>query len=410
MRFWLILALILVLMIAVTWLTPQFQQGDDLVRIQALGWVVEARFSIILAAVLIGFLLLYSLSRLLEAPRRAAERVARSGLERGLLALAEGDWSRAERTLIRAARHLDSPAGYLAAARSVQGADAAQRREKYLAAADDGGRRTQLLIGLTRARLLMGEERWREAADLLAGLHTDHPRHEQVLRMLLACYRSLGDWRSAQIILPDLQRKKVTDPKQAAHITALALEQVSEAEDVNVERFWQTIPKALRQREEVLIAFAAGSRRRAHPEWALGVITKALKRQWSAALVTAYGEVAEADPKQALAQCERWRKQHTQDAALEQVMGRLCRIQGLWGKAREHYERSLELEPSALGYRALGDFLTERGENDQALVCYRNALRLEQGQVPQALRDAVPRPAQLDSAKIKSLDAPRDYA
>ena len=56
--------------------------------------------------------------------------------------------------------------------------------------------------------------------------------------------------------------------------------------------------------------------------------------------------------------------------------------ESLWGKAREHLVRSLELEPSSVGYETLGQLLERQGELEQAMLCFRNALRLNQGKSP----------------------------
>lgn len=410
MKAWIVYGSFLVLLALAAWLVPVISENPGHVEIIVAGWVLETSAVALVLAFVALFASLWFIFWLLAAPRRLAARLARRGLEDGLLALAEGDWKKAEKTLLRSARHLNSPAGYLAAARSAQGEDAAERRDAYLEAADDGGRRTRLLIGLTKARVLMTEERWLEAAQLLLELRAQYgKRHTQVLRMLLFCYRTLGDWRAALGILPDLRKRQVVDDDQAAQIIALALNQAAEQGHSHLPALWQSVPRNLQQIPAVVAAYAQASRQAKHPEWALPLVSKALKREWSGLLVEAYGAVATQDAKKALAQCEAWRRQHPQDAMLERLMGRLCQLQGLWGKAREHYERSIKLEPRAESYRMLGDFLTERGENDAALVCYRNALRLEQGNPTQPLPVSVPRPMALPAIS-DSLDAPKDYA
>ncbi|GAB4181538.1 MAG: heme biosynthesis protein HemY [Wenzhouxiangellaceae bacterium] len=411
MRTALLILFLLLVLIGAAAVIPLFMQDAGLVSIRIFDWVVETTVVFFAGMVVIGFLALWFLVRLFEAPRRLGERLARHGLENGLMALAEGDWRKAERTLTRAARHLDSPAGYLAAARSAQGENAEQRREEYLLAAAEGGRRSQRLVALTRARVLMSEERWAAAAKILLPLHDQQPRHQQTLRMLLQCYRANGDWQAAMALLPALRKRKLVDDEQAAHITALALEQLGHRDDAKLPARWQALPRPMQQRPQVLAAYARAARNQGHPEWAEPVLAKALRKTWSDQLVTAYGEVAGHQPKQALAQCERWHKAHPEDATLLRLMGRLCRAQGLWGKAREYLERSLQIAPSSEGYRLLGDYLTERGENDQALICYRNALRLERDELPQPLAPATQHPV-LNTVTDQSEQAvaPRDYA
>jgi HemY protein len=413
---WIYYLIVLALVILAAWLMPILYENPGHVEIVIFDWVLETTVAAMALGFLILFIALWFSAWLLESPRRLANRLARRGLENGLLALAEGDWKKAEKTLLRSARHLNSPAGYLAAARSAQGQDAERRREAYLEAADDGAKKTRLLIGLTRARVLINEERWLEAAQLLTELRARYGRrHDQVLRMLLLCYRTQDDWRGALTILPDLRKRKLIDETQAAQITALALEQAAEHGHSNLPSLWQSVPKNIQQQAPVLAAYARAAEHARHPEWALALVTKALKRDWQPSLVAAYGRLATSDAKKALVQCESWRKQHPEDAELERVMACLCRQQALWGKARDHYERSLALDPNPEAYRSLGDFLTERGENEAALICYRNALKMEQGGIPQVLpagdanhNHGAPVPVATPSEPL--LNAPKDYA
>jgi len=51
----------------------------------------------------------------------------------------------------------------------------------------------------------------------------------------------------------------------------------------------------------------------------------------------------------------------------------------LWGMARQHLVKSLELDPTTSGYEALGQLMERQGDLELAMDCFRNALRLSQG-------------------------------
>ena len=90
-------------------------------------------------------------------------------------------------------------------------------------------------------------------------------------------------------------------------------------------------------------------------------------------------------------QCEKWLNQRPEDAGLHLALGRLCAGESLWGKAREHMVKSLEIEPSSLGYDAFGQLLEHQGELELAMACFRNALRMNQGQAPEPLPSGLAR-------------------
>ena len=88
------------------------------------------------------------------------------------------------------------------------------------------------------------------------------------------------------------------------------------------------------------------------------------------------------DTARRLKQCEKWLQSYPDDHWLHLALGRLCAREELWGKARQHMIRSLELESTVLGYDTLGQLLERKGELEASMVCYRNALRLSQGKEP----------------------------
>ena len=98
-----------------------------------------------------------------------------------------------------------------------------------------------------------------------------------------------------------------------------------------------------------------------------------------------YGEPGSGDTPKRLKQCEKWLLDHPEDPWLHLVLGRLCAREELWGKARHHMIRSLEIEPTVGGYDSLGQLLDRKGELEIAMACFRNALRMNQGKEPQPL-------------------------
>ena len=70
---------------------------------------------------------------------------------------------------------------------------------------------------------------------------------------------------------------------------------------------------------------------------------------------------------------------HPDDARLHLALGRLCAREELWGKARFHMIRSLELEPTVTGYDSLGQLMERQGNLELAMACFRNALRMNMG-------------------------------
>lgn len=388
----------LLLLLAAAALAPIFKDDPGLVRVHFLDWTVETSVLVLVGAFIVLWVVVQSLLRLYRLPaetaRRVSEKRALVQLEKGLLALSEGDWKAAEKALQRStSTEGRNTARYLAAAQAAHGQDAMERSERYLEQADSGGRKKKFLVELTRARMLMASGRRAEALPILRELQSRRPGHPQVLDIMVRCLRELGEWDELQSLMPLLKKKDVLNDEQAEelqiHIAGHRLADAPDAE--SLQAAWKSLPRAMKREPRVIEIFAEAASRMERAEMAEPVLRASLKQQWSPKLVLRYGDPGAGDAALRLKQCEKWMLEREGDAALNMALGRLCAAQELWGKARHHLIRSLEIEPTAAGYDSLGQLLERLGELESAMTCFRNALRMTQGRPPEPLPAAVAR-------------------
>jgi len=387
-----LLLIILALLLLAGALAPLLKSDPGHVLINFGDWTVETSV-LVLAVALVVLWLAVQLALWLwrmpvEAARKMREQRAFNQLEKGLLALTEGDWKAAEKALEKSASaHGKTTARYLAAAQAADGQDAAERRDLYLEQADSGGSRKRFLVELTRARMLLNNGSRATALPILQDLHRQRRKHPQVLELLTRCYRELGEWDALQELLPTLRKTGVLDERQLLDLQEeIAVSKLRSAKNSEeLQLVWKQLPRAMRPHTGVVDAFAASATRLGQVDLAEAALSASLKNEWSQALVLRYGDPSSGDRIKRIKQCEKWLQQHPGDASLHLALGRLCAAESLWGKAREHMVKSLELEPSSLGYDAFGQLLERQGELEPAMACYRNALRMNQGQAPKPL-------------------------
>ena len=387
-----LLLLVLVLLLVAAGLAPMFKNDPGHVLINFGDWTVETSVLVLGSALLILWfavqLVVWIWRMPAETARKMKEQSAVRQLEKGLLALTEGDWRTAERALEKSASTQGrNTAQLLAAAQAADGQDAHERRERYLEQADSGSAKNHFLVELTRARMLLANGNHAEALPILQALRKRRRKHPQVLELLSNCYREAGDWDSLVELMPALKKAGLLDEDQAMalqqEISARKLQAADNSEALQAA--WKQVPRHMRNHAVVVDAFAVAASKLERADLAEPVIIASLKNEWNPALVLRYGDTSANDGSKRLKQCEKWLKDHPNDAGLHLALGRLCAAESLWGKAREHMVKSLELEPSSLGYDAFGQLLERQGELEPAMTCFRNALRLSQGKKPEPL-------------------------
>lgn len=389
MRTAFLLLFILLLTLLAAAVAPLLVNDPGVVQIRFRGWTLEMSVLVLVFGILVGWLVIHFVVRLWALPgetaRKMREQRAARQLEKGLLALTEGDWITAERALAKStAADGQGTARYLAAAQAADGQDAGDRAEQYLVQADSGSSRNHFLVELTRVRLMTENGRFEEALPVLEDLRRRRKRHSQVLELLSRCYRALGRWEDLQGILPVMQKSGLLDESRAEELKNQAgVAQLALCKDAGqLQATWNALPKAMQKPQEIVLAFANRAVKLGAPELTEPVVRGSLKQQWNSALLQPYGFAGPADASQRMKQCEKWLQDHADDGPLHLALGRVCAREELWGKARFHMIRSLELAPSVTGYEAFGQLLERQGELEIAMACFRNALRLKEGEAP----------------------------
>ena len=107
-------------------------------------------------------------------------------------------------------------------------------------------------------------------------------------------------------------------------------------DEVALQAAWKQVPKSMRQVTSIVETYAQAAVRLDKPELAEPVIIASLQNEWNPALVLRYSDMNSGDNSKRLKQCEKWLKEHPEDAGLHLALGRLCAAESLWGKAREH--------------------------------------------------------------------------
>jgi HemY protein len=355
--------------------------------------------------------------RVWRQKRRAAR--ARRATQRGLIELAEGHWARAERDLVRHAKHSETALlNYLGAARAAQKQDADGRRDHYLSMAHHAMPEAELAVGLTQAEVQLSGRQLEQALATLRHLRTIAPRHAHVLYLLKRLYEQLESWGDLAELLPDLRRNKVMEAaeleklEQKTHVNLLRLAAATGSAQ-QLRQAWEAMPRELHRLPEVVGYYAEQLDCLGESQEAERTLKDYLKRDWDPRVVRLYGMIQAVDTERQLATAESWGKKRERDPALLLTLGRLAVRDRLWGKARAYFEASLGLEPLPETYRELGALLDQMNEHELARECFRKGLDAAVGGLacavqmePPPKREALP--AGTESTETEPAEKPED--
>lgn len=391
-----LLFFIIVVLVGAVGLALLAQSESGYVLINYGPWSVETSFTFAAVVLLLGFVLFYTALRLaavalalpgrLRAWRRERRTLrARLVTLRGLTALAEGHWLKAERDLSRYAGRSETPLlNYLGAARAAQMLGDEERRDYHLSMAYKSAAEGELAVGVTQAELQMASGQLEQALATLMHLHGKTPKNVRVLQLLQQVYERLGSWNELVALLPELRKRRAVEEDEADLLERRTWETLlrQSHEHGNLEKLhelWERIPRHLRQHATLLAAYVRGLLALGGGDEAEELLREAVRRQWDAELVRLYGLAEGRNPPQQLAAAEEWLKRHQRHPLLLLTLGRLAMRAQLWGKARAYLEASAGMEARAETYRMLGELLERLGEEVTARDYYHKGLALVTG-------------------------------
>lgn len=380
----------IVVLIFAVWLGVLIKNDPGYMLLAFHHWSIEMPLWLGILFIVIAFLIVFWSVRFVACLFGIPDRVrfwstrrrirkAHKKTNRGLISLAEGNWAAAEKHLIQASHHTDTPLiNYLAAARAAQARGAYDRRDNYLREAIAIDPDAEVAVGLTQAQLQLEYQQYEQALATLRHLRDLVPHHKYVLKLLANLYQRLNDWASLQELLPDLRRYHVFTAEELQQLSATVLVKrlANCHDDKTANKIWQTMPRFL-QHEPELIAHYVPHLIATKPNEAEELIRETLKKHWDEKLLLLYADILNIDHKKQLGHAEHWLKHHKNDSLLLYVLGKISLQNQLWGKARSYFEASISVKPNVASYESLGNLLEKLGDMPHALVCYKNALALK---------------------------------
>nr|WP_297461035.1 heme biosynthesis HemY N-terminal domain-containing protein [uncultured Halomonas sp.] len=398
--------LIVVLGLAIGALFGQLMQslpGYWLVRVgdtsyQTSFWfgliLLLALFMVVHFALRLLFRLRRPVSRLKVWSSRTRNRNAMRRTVRGLVALAEGRWKRAEKALTKAADDSSTPlVNYLSAALAAHYQGRYDQADTLLRRAHLSTEGSDTAVGMVQAQLMLDRQQFEEALATLTRLEKQLPEHPQVLKLLKQAYLSVNDWDGLRRLMPRLAKQQLVTEEERRELEQrayreLIVQAARNPDDVErVRNLWADMPDHLRSDIELVGLYTESLVRGGEEGIAERLLRHSLKEHWDTRLVLRYG-LLNVDAGRQLAYAEKWLQERPNDPDLLLTLGRLSLRNAYWGKAQEYFEASQRQRPSGVVCAELARLFANLGEHNKSQLYYRQSVELLDRSLP-----ALPQPS-----------------
>ncbi|WP_445000143.1 heme biosynthesis HemY N-terminal domain-containing protein [Halomonas mongoliensis] len=371
--------------------------GYWLVRVGDTSFQTSFWFGLVI--LLAGFLVLHFVLRLLVHllhpvsnfktwNGRARNRNAMKRTVRGLVALAEGRWKKAEKSLVKAADDSSTPlVNYLSAALAAHYQGRFDQADTLLKRAHLSTEGADTAVGLMQAQLLLDRQQYEEALAILTRLDRQLPNHPQVLKQLKQAYLSVSDWDGLRRLMPRLGAQQLISREERDQLEQrayreLIVREAREGTDIEkVRGLWADMPDHLRGNIELIVLYAEALVRGGQEPIAERLLRHSLKEGWDSRLVLRYG-LLDVDAARQLVTAEKWLQERPNDPDLLLTLGRLSLRNAYWGKAQEYFEASQRQRPSGVACAELARLYANLGEHNKSQLFYRQSVELLDKSLP----------------------------
>ena len=107
------------------------------------------------------------------------------------------------------------------------------------------------------------------------------------------------------------------------------------------------------------------------------VLRKLIPNTWNKTLILIYADLDNPSINELSGRVDNWLEDRPRDSNLWLAASRLAQRDGLWSKAKQCLERSIELSYSVSKYTELSLVLSELGEKEEALAALKSARELD---------------------------------
>jgi len=390
-----VVILILVSLAAAIGLSMLAMEDPGYVVLSREPYTVRLPLALFILFALVAFGVLYLLINFLFAlfgtPKKLGKwnkgRNARSAQQhtmKGFAGLIEGDWSSAEGNLLTKLDHNNAALmNYLGAAYAAQQQGEFDRRNQHLQQALKAYPNQELAIKLTRARMQLQAGELADARSQLEYLRLSAPKSVAVARLTADVYQQTEDWPALVQLMPALNKLKAFPEEELSARQTLALEHHIESpallqgDGSKVDSTFKALPRKTKKNSAALASYARQLARSGENQRAETVLRKSLNKSWNDELINIYGANETNHLKDQIKLVDSWASKYDkkQTPAYKLAMARLFQCDDQLEEAKQLYTAVVQETGSAESIAGLGELLEQMGDQESALMAYKQGVK-----------------------------------
>ena len=353
------------------------------VLLEFFQYSLETSIPILILGFLLGYILIRILTLIWRSPRIFREMLANRSAKRtqrllndSLILLSKGDTRRAKKKLKSASstNHPILQTFLLNIQMSIESGDIpeshnwVEKSSKKLPEIKD-------YIYTFASKLLIDEEYFTDARSYVDELIESNPKNNAANQLLFKILKNTSDY--------DLILRKIfefSDCINNDELSEAIRDMVKDAikNQRSTETIFERIPRSIETHPMIVSSKIESWINNKEYLKAETELRKQIPNTWNKELILLYGELGDDKVNELSERTDKWLEERPKDANLWMVASRLAQKDGLWTKAQQCVERSIEISPAIEKYTELAVILSELGEKEQAAEALKLARQISE--------------------------------
>lgn len=370
--------IIVALTLVAAFATPILMKNPGLIAVEFAGYIIEMRVITAVALLAVFIFLIWLLVYFLRLPKKTIQNYtsnrSRKSFAKGLLALSEGKWKRAEKLLVLSTKNSPTPElGFMAAARAAVALNNIDGAFRYLDEAENNTD-NPLTVDLTRCELWIKTGDNEKALSLLNRIVKSYPNNPRALYLISQASQNAGQWQRLREILPKTKKLGIISEEKILQLTQHSIQQqLNQAESkLQLQSTWDSLDKQQKREYDYIHAYAESGLKLGMYKQVAALTEKTLHKNFSDPLLTIWGQL-NINNDEKIKTAEKWLNKNPENPELLKILGRLCLENKLWGKAQSYLQKSLEIHHDEETFKLMAHYFDSIGESENALEAYRQA-------------------------------------
>ena len=378
------IALIAVISLVLFWLDRQsldqqllssfdglIQDLNGYVLLEFFQYSLETSVPVLLLGMLLGYILIRILALIWRSPRIIREMLANRSAKRtqrllndSLILLSKGDTRRAKKKLKSASstNHPMLQSFLLNIEMSVESGDIAESHN-WVEKASSKLPEIKDYIHTFASKSLIDAGCFIDARSYVDELIESNPKNPAANQLL---FKILKDTRDYDLILRKIFEFSdyINDDELAQTIHSMVKDAIKHQKPT--ETVIDRIPKSIETHSMIVTSKIEAWINNKEYLKAEIELRKQIPKNWNKEIILLYAELGDDKLNELSERTDKWLEERPKDANLWLVASRLAQKDGLWSKAQQCIERSIEITPASETYTELALILSELGEKEQA--------------------------------------------